>query len=78
MVRKRIVFPEDIDLKILIQEVQNDFEKFKSMIQAHGTKTAPEPEVRPEVAPAEPITTPTPIPDTPFSPSIQPDTTPKG
>lgn len=46
------------------------------VMKAHETTTAPEPTVKPDVAPAEPITTPT--PQTPFSPSIQPETTPKG
>ena len=45
-------------------------------MKAHETTTAPAPTIRPEIAPAEPSTTP--APKTPFSPSIQPETTPKG
>lgn len=47
-------------------------------INRNEPATAPSPAVRPEVAPAEPITTPSPNPKTPFSPSIEPETTPKG
>jgi hypothetical protein len=45
-------------------------------MKAHEPTTAPAPTIRPEIAPAEPSTIP--APKTPFSPSIQPETTPKG
>ena len=45
-------------------------------MKAHETTTQPAPTIRPTIAPTEPDVVPT--PKTPFSPSIEPDTVPKG